>query len=53
MYIGQKLLVKHEGKVQEGIVENIYLEDLDIRLNNRELISRKFWEVRKVDEKKE
>jgi len=48
MQIGRRLLVKHEGKIQEGIVENIWSEDLFIRLENGELISRKFWEVRSV-----
>lgn len=46
MYIGKIVLIKHEGQIQEGNVEQIYPEDLDIRLVNGELIRRKFWEVR-------
>jgi len=55
MYIGKKLLVKHNDKIQEGIVENFYEEDLDIRLDDGEIIRRKFWEVRSLpdDNKKE
>ena len=53
MHIGQTLLVKHEGKIQEGIVEQIHLEDLDIRLSNGDLVSRKFWEVRKIEHNNE
>lgn len=52
MNIGQPILVKHNGIVQEGIIEVIYSEDLDIRLENGELIRRKFWEVRKIENKK-
>ena len=48
MYIGRRLLVKHEGKIQEGIVTKIYNEDLDIRLEDETIISRKFWEVRSI-----
>jgi hypothetical protein len=51
MHIGKRLLVRHKGKVQEGIVENISGDDLDIRLDNGELIRKKFWEVRRIDEK--
>jgi membrane protease subunit (stomatin/prohibitin family) len=53
MHIGFRLLIKHEGKVQEGSVIKIYEEDLDIRLDSGEIVRRKFWEVRKPDEKKE
>jgi hypothetical protein len=52
MQIGQSLLVKHEEKIQEGIVEKISSEDLAIRLSSGELISRKFWEVRKIEHEK-
>jgi len=53
MYIGKSVLVKHNGIVQEGKVEIIYDEDLDIRLENGELIRRKYWEIRKVKVKDE
>lgn len=54
MYIGYRLLIKHEGEVKEGIVEKIFEEDLDIKLNTGEIIRRKFWEVRSIpNEKKE
>jgi len=46
MHIGKRLIIKHNGIIQEGNVENIYPEDLDIRLDNGELIRRKYWEVR-------
>jgi hypothetical protein len=54
MNIGKRLIVKHKEKIQEGVVEKIYIEDLDIRLDSGELINRKYWEVRvKSYEKKE
>lgn len=53
MHIGKRLIVKHDNKIQEGIVEEIYSEDLDIRLDNGELIRRKFWCVHKIEIKNE
>jgi len=53
MYIGKSVLLKHNGIVQEGKVENIYPEDLDIRLLEGTLIRRKFWEIRKIEVKDE
>jgi len=53
MHIGKRLLIKHEGKILEGNVEQIFVEDLYIRLDSGELIIRKFWEVRIIDEKEE
>ena len=53
MHIGKRLIIKHEGKVQEGNVIKIYDEDLDIKLDDGTTIQRKFWEVRIIDEKKE
>jgi hypothetical protein len=44
--------VKHNGRIMKGIVTKIYDEDLDIRLDNGEVIRRKFWEVRNYYEKK-
>lgn len=54
MYIGKRLLVRHNGIVQEGNVEKIFMNDLDIKLDNGDLIRRKFWEVRSIqnEEKK-
>ncbi len=52
MQIGTPLLVKHNGKIKKGRVEKIYPEDLDIKLENGELIRRKFWEVRVVTNEK-
>jgi len=53
MHIGKWLLVKYEGKLFKGIVIKIHSEDLDIKLDNGDIIRRKFWEVRIIDEKKE
>jgi hypothetical protein len=53
MHIGKRLIVKHDNKIQEGIVEEIYSEDLDIRLDNGELIRRKFWETRAISYEEE
>ena len=53
MNIGKWLLVKHEGKIIKGIVIEIFQEDLKIKLEGGITIIRKFWEVRKIDEKKE
>lgn len=51
MQIGTRLLIKHEGKVTEGIVMKLYEETIEIKIGNNELVIRKFWEVRKIDEK--
>jgi hypothetical protein len=48
MQIGKRLLVKHEGKVIEGIVIQIFIEDLEIKLDDQTIIQRKFWEVRSI-----
>ena len=48
MYIGQPLLVKHNGEIKEGKVTKIFPEDLEIKLKDGALIQRKFWEVRKI-----
>lgn len=53
MNIGKKLLIKYEGKVVEGTVIKIYPEDLDIQLIDDTVVRRKFWEVKKIDEKQE
>lgn len=49
MHIGQSVLCKHNEIVQEGKVQKIYFEDLDIKLENGETIRRKFWEIRKIE----
>lgn len=51
MYIGKWLLVRYENKVQKGTVIQIYKEDLDVKLENGDIIRKKFWEVGKIDEK--
>jgi len=48
MYIGKRLLIKHEGKIQEGTVIQIFSEDLDIQLSDNLIVRRKFWEVRTI-----
>ena len=53
MYLGLRVLVRHEGQVQEGNVERIYDEELDIRLLNGILVRRKYWEIRKCEIKDE
>lgn len=51
MYIGQEVLLKHQGSLQKGRVKEIYPEELEITLDTDEIIRKKFWEVRKIDEK--
>ena len=53
MYLGQRVLIKHNGKIVEGSVIEIYFEDLDIRLDNEEIVRCNFWSVRKVEYKNE
>jgi len=48
MQIGKRLLVRHEGKVLEGIVIKIFPEELEIKLDDHTIIQRKFWEVRSI-----
>jgi len=49
MYIGQSVLIKNNGRIQEGKIEIIYDENLDIRLLDDTLITRKFWEIHKME----
>jgi hypothetical protein len=51
MNIGKAVLVKHNEVVVEGIVQEVFSEDLEIRLDNGELIRRKYWEIRVVPKK--
>jgi hypothetical protein len=46
MYLGKRVIVKHNNKLQEGNVIQIFSEELEIKLDTGELIRRKFWEVR-------
>ena len=48
MFIGQSVLIKHEGIVQEAIVEIMYMDTLKVRLVNGAIIEKKYWEVRKI-----
>jgi len=48
MNLGQSILCRHNGEVHEGRVIRIFTEELEIELNNREIIRRKFWEIRQV-----
>ena len=47
MKIGQSVIVKHEGKVQEGTVVQMYEEEIRVRLEDGNEVIRKYWEVRK------
>jgi hypothetical protein len=53
LHIGLTLLVKHNGIVQEGKVRQIFEEDLEIELKTDEIITRKYWEIRKIEVKNE
>jgi hypothetical protein len=48
MQIGQRVLAKVNGKVEECIVEKIGFEDLILN-TGKETISRKYWEIRKYE----
>lgn len=52
MRIGQTVLAKVDGLIKECIVEKIGYEDLILKLEDK-VISRKFWEVRKIEKNKE
>jgi len=53
MYTGKRLLVKHEGKLIEGNVQEILAENLIIKLDSGTIITRKYWEVRNVKNEEE
>lgn len=53
MVIGRRLLIKHEGKIQESIVVEFSYDDLKLKLDDGTVILRKFWEVRKIEEKED
>jgi hypothetical protein len=46
MHIGKWLLVKHNGQIIKGIVTHFSQEDLEIELEDKTIIQRKYWEVR-------
>ena len=48
MYLGKRVLVKHNKELMKGNVTEIFTEELRIILDNGEEILRKFWEVRDV-----
>jgi hypothetical protein len=48
MYIGQSVIIRYNNKVEEGRVIRIFSEELEIELTNKEIVLRKFWEVRKI-----
>jgi hypothetical protein len=50
MYIGKRVLVKHQEQIQEGIVKNFWEEDVEIQLADDTVITRKYWEIRKIDD---
>jgi hypothetical protein len=50
MYLGKRVIVKHDNKLQEGNVIQIFLEELEIKLDTGELIRRKYWEIRSSNE---
>ena len=52
MFIGESVYIKHEGKVRIGTVEIIWDEELEIKLDTGEIITRKFWEIKKVPNEK-
>jgi len=51
MYITQWVLLKYETKLIKGVIISIFQDDLEIKLENESIIKRKFWEVRKINEK--
>lgn len=53
MYLGKRVLVRQDGILQEGNVTQIFDEDLEIKLENGQIIKRKYWEVGKIDEKED
>jgi hypothetical protein len=51
MYITQFVLIKYETKIVKGIIIGIFQDDLEIKLEDESIVKRKFWEVRKINEK--
>jgi hypothetical protein len=47
MYIGQKVVVRVDGIVEEGIVTEIRTDDIVVKCGTKE-VTRKIWEVNKV-----
>ena len=48
MHIGQTVLLKHEGKLMEGKITDMFEEDVNIELADKTIIQRKYWAVRKI-----
>lgn len=47
MQIGNRVLLRHNKELKEGIVIEIESESLHIKLDNEEIVIRKYWEVAK------
>lgn len=50
MKIGQRVMIKDENVVQQGIVIETFAEHLKIKLDSGIEVLRKYWELRKVQE---
>ena len=48
MFIGQSVLVKHEGIVQEAIVVSMKMDTLKVKLPNGTILERIYSEVQKL-----
>jgi len=53
MYLSQTVLIKYNEKIVEGKVVKIYDEELDIKLDDGEIVRKKYWEIRSVPIEKE
>ena len=49
MQIGQPVFIRHNKELYKGKVIKIFDEDLKIELKNGEIVLRKFWEIRKIN----
>lgn len=52
MHVGKPLLIKENGQIKKGIVINFSSEDLEIKLEDGNIVRRKFWEIREIPHEK-
>jgi len=49
MYIGQTVIIRHNNNLLEAQIIEIFPEDLSLQLQNGDIITRKMWEIHRID----
>ena len=49
MFIGQTVIIRNKGNLVEGIITEIFPEEVSLHLQSGESVNRKVWEIRRID----